>query len=307
MKLQAVATIVVITRNRSEELIRCLRSCQIQQTPHELIVIDDASDDGTPEVVREMFPHAKLIIEPKRCNYISLRNKAARLASCDIIVSLDDDAEFSSPGVLASAVAAFKKENIGSIGIPFINVRIDPKKIINRAPDLDHCWVASRFTGTAYAVRRKVFLELGGFDESFIHRGEEMDYCLRQLRSGYINALGHGEPIFHYVSPRREPRMIAYFDARNGLRHCLKNYPARSVPIYSIAWSVNTLRHAFFISKTNRLAAIKGLLDGFASGIMNLRNRDPIKRPLFRLYEKTRRHGPLKLRDFEPPFEKAIQ
>lgn len=307
MNQQVSVTVVVITRNRCDDLMRCLRSCQIQETRHETIVIDDASDDGTPEMVRTRFPDVRLFVEPTHVNYIALRNKAASLGNCEIIVSLDDDAVFSSPTILGSALAAFRQGNVGSVGIPFINVRIDPEKILNGAPNGDDCWVASRFTGTAYAVKRDLFLKLGGFDESFIHRGEEMDYCLRQLQFGYLNILGRGDPILHYVSPRREPKMIAYFDARNGIRHCCKNFPAAWVPIYAAAWSMNTVRHAFFIAKTNHFSALRGLVDGFASSLRDLKMRAPVSKAIFRLYEQARRSGPIEIGVVESRLNSALQ
>ena len=211
------ASVVITTRNRRDELRTALRSVMEQTHPCEVIVIDDASTDGTSEMVRAEFSSARLersgecrgLIARRdagtqvAAGYIAGRNDGAKLATTDIIFSIDDDAAFSTPHVVAQTLEDFSDGRIGAVAIPYADVNKD-NVIRQRAPDRDHVWVTDRFIGTAHAVRREVFLECGGYRECFVHQGEEGDFCLRMLADGYVVRLGNADPVHHFESPKRD-------------------------------------------------------------------------------------------------------
>jgi glycosyltransferase involved in cell wall biosynthesis len=103
------ATVVVTTRNRKDDLRVCLASVQRQSVPVETIVIDDASTDGTAEMVRDEFPNARFVSHREMQGYIRGRNEAARLATGDVIVSLDDDAAFSAERICRRHVGVLRR------------------------------------------------------------------------------------------------------------------------------------------------------------------------------------------------------
>ena len=151
------ATVVVTTRNRKEDLRTCLSSIQRQSIPVETIVIDDASTDGTAEMVRAEFPTARLVAHGDMHGYIRGRNEGARLATGDVIVSLDDDAAFSAERIIADALACFDDERVAAVAIPYIDVNREPT-LRQSAPDSSATYVVESFIGTAHAVRRSVFV-----------------------------------------------------------------------------------------------------------------------------------------------------
>lgn len=78
---------------------------------------------------------------------------------------------------------------------------MEPHKSQNKfqnAPDIDGIWVTDSFRGTSYALKRDVFLRLGGYREQIIHQGEESDFCIRLLDRGFIARLGFGDMIIHH-------------------------------------------------------------------------------------------------------------
>jgi hypothetical protein len=102
------------------------------------------------------------------------------LAAGDVIFSLDDDAVFSSLRVVEQTLGDFSHPRIGAVAIPYI----EPHKAnteMQRAPTGEDIWITASYIGTAHAVRRNVFLALGGYREHLVHQGEEGDFCIRML------------------------------------------------------------------------------------------------------------------------------
>ena len=74
------AAVIVVTRDRREELDRALRSVVSQSVGCELIVVDDASTDGTSDFVRETYPTARLFTCAGRAGPAARRTFAAEKA-----------------------------------------------------------------------------------------------------------------------------------------------------------------------------------------------------------------------------------
>ena len=100
-----------------------------------------------------------------------------------MIVSIDDDAEFASRDTVAQVLSLFENPKVGAIALPHVDL-LKGSEVQQQPPDDDGTYVTNCFRGTAYAVRRDLFLELGGFRESLYHQAEEQDLCLRMLAAG---------------------------------------------------------------------------------------------------------------------------
>ena len=215
---------VITTRNRRGELRTALTSVFAQSVPLEVIVIDDGSGDGTSEMVREYFPGARLIRHERSRGLIVRRNEGVHAASTNIVVSIDDDAAFSSRDIVRQTVSDFNHDRIGAVAMPYIDVNRGPE-VRQRAPESAAIYVTDRFIGTAHALRRDVFVRVGGYRDDLVHQGEEGDYCVRMLERGFVVRLGNAEPIHHYESARRDFSRMDYFGARNALLFVWQNVP----------------------------------------------------------------------------------
>jgi GT2 family glycosyltransferase len=289
------ATVVVTTRNRKDDLRKCLDSVRQQTAKPEIIVVDDALDDGTVEMVRADFPEVRLVVHDRMHGYIRGRNEAARLAGGDVIVSLDDDAAFSSGDIIATTLASFDGPRVAAVAIPYIDVNREPT-VRQLAPDPRTAYVVETFIGTAHAVRRDVFLRLGGYREQLFHQGEEMDYCIRMLAAGYVVRLGYGDPIHHFESPRRDFRRMDHYGPRNAVLFAWQNVPLPRAVIQLPATIAGVLRHTL---QPRRFATrLSGVVDGLAS-CMRL-PRAPVPQGVFRLWRRLRQATtPLRLADIE--------
>ena len=186
--------------------------------------MDDGSTDGTPEMMRKEFPKVTFQRFERSEHSIVRRNQGARLVGGDIFFPIDDDAEFSTPFVVAQTLRQFCHPRIGAVAIPYTDVTLGPR-VLHQAPDQEGIWVAGQFVGAAVALRRNVFLALGGYRELLLHMGEERDYSVRMLDAGYVVRLGTSDLIHHYASPTRQTKWNRRYTRRNDLVSAICNVP----------------------------------------------------------------------------------
>lgn len=286
------ATVVIVSKNRRDELRAAIRSALGQDATPEVIVIDDGSSDGTAAMVQAEFPSVRFTRHEQSRGLVVRRNEGARLASGPIVFSLDDDAIFSTPSIVGQTIREFDSERIGAVAMPYIDVNTDPR-IRQRAPETSAAYVVGRYIGTAHAVRRDVFERANGYREDLIHQGEEGDFCIRMLDGGHLVRLGSADPIHHFESPKRDLTRMDYYGARNAIRFGWQNVPQPFVllhlPIVAIRCLLLTLNPSRF-----RIRA-RGVFDGFRACLTVV--RQPVARGTYRLWRQLER-GPRRLDEF---------
>src|SRR5262245_47122184 len=252
------ASVVIVTKDRKESLRRAITSVVMQTMPVELLVIDDGSADGTSNMVAAEFPKARLERTAVSLGYIAQRNRAAQLSSADVIISIDDDATFSSPWIVEQTISAFGHPRIAAVAIPYMEPH-KGKRIFQSAPDRK-IWVTDMFRGTAYAVRRKIFIGLGGYREQLVHQGEELDFCIRLLDHGFIVRLGAGDYVVHDEMPARDWTRMDFYGRRNDILFVWNNVPA---PFFLSHLIGTTLRGARLAAATGKMGMARGILAGY--------------------------------------------
>jgi glycosyltransferase involved in cell wall biosynthesis len=291
------ATVVITTKDRSDELPAALRSALAQEGDVQVLVIDDGSSDGTSELVREQFPDAVLHRNDSPRGIIGARNQAAQLASGRIVVTIDDDAELSDPQTVTRLLPAFDHPRVGVVAMPHVHTRAAPGVERDRAPDDHGVWCARTFIGTAHALRRDAFLAVGGYRTELITRVEEPDLCLRLLDRGLVCRLGTTPPILHHESPTRESDAMHRMTARNELIEAWRNVPASALPARLALITANTLRLA--AGYDDRRAFLAGLREGYAA-IARDRRREPVGRGAWKAARTLMRERAVRLEQIEP-------
>ena len=287
------ATIVIVTRNRSEELRSALKTAVMQRGSVEVLVLDDASDDGTPEMVAREFPDVRLMTFDVRAGLVVRRNDAARLARAPVIVSIDDDAVFTSPDCVVDTLRDFDDPCIAAVAVPYretVHGRTGDSQL---APDGSGRWVAATFDGCAYAARRDVFLALGGFREQIVHQGEEMDYCLRLLAAGYVVRLGRSRPIHHQPSPTRDLDRMDTYGRRNELLFAFTYFPWPLALGLMVRYAVQGIVLGLRLGRPS--AMVRGIGHGLQACWQLRGERRPVSWRVASLYLRLRRQRTVRL------------
>jgi glycosyltransferase involved in cell wall biosynthesis len=286
-------TVVVTTKDRREDLARLLPTVLAQTVDCEILVIDDGSSDGTSELVRGSFPGVRLERSDRSLGYIVQRTRAASLAGGRILVSLDDDAVLPSPRTIEQTLADFDHPRIGAVAIPFDDVRATGEVQRQRAPDAEGRWLSDTYVGTAHAVRRDVFLRVGGYRASLGHQVEELDFCLRMLGEGYVVRLGRADPLRHLESPKRNISRLLTLTARNELLNGWHNVP---LPYLPVRWAKVLATSAIQAARWREPGALaKGAWEGMRDSYRLRADRRPVARSVYRVNHDLRKRAPLRL------------
>jgi glycosyltransferase involved in cell wall biosynthesis len=224
------ATIVITTKNRRADLREALHGCVAQTPAVDIMVIDDGSTDGTAEMVADEFPGVRLERSETSRGLVFQRTRAAWMVSTPFIVSVDDDARLPSTRTVEQALEDFDHPRIGAVAIPYVDVLRDGA-LCQHPPDRENRWVTGSYIGTAHALRRDVFLALGGYRTSFVHMVEEPEFCVRMLAAGFVVRVGRADALHHLETPRQ--RVLARnirLGVRNQLLDTWHNTPTRHLP-----------------------------------------------------------------------------
>jgi GT2 family glycosyltransferase len=174
---QARVTVVIATRDRRPELLRTLDKLhQLPERPP-VIVVDNASADGSAAAVREHFPAVTLRVLPGNAG-AAARNAGVALAATPYVAFSDDDSWWE-PGALTRAVAALDADP--GLGLIAARTLIGPARepdpvnaLMDRSPLRDEGTAeVLGFMACAGIVRKEAFLRVGGFNRLLFFIGEE--------------------------------------------------------------------------------------------------------------------------------------
>lgn len=304
--------VLINTRNRKDETRRAIRSVLAQTVPARLLVIDDASTDGTSDMVRGEFPQAILVTNQANKGVLTARNEGARIAldhGTPVLFVLDDDAEFSTPRVIEQTLACLDHPRVGAVAIPLVNfvegTTNDPDKFLEKC-DAPFA-VTFQFRGGASMMRADLFLALGGYRG---HGGyaEEGNYCARMLDAGYVTRAGSRiDAIHHYPSPNRNPSGITRQKAVNNVLFAWHNVPMPQYLIHAPGTSVNMVKYG--LRQRHLGPAISGVWQGWIKSVADLPGRRPMSRASYRLMRRLIRAGcvPFESIEGQLPPRRAIE
>src|SRR2546426_1126186 len=261
------ACVVVLNWNGREFIRDCLRSALAQTYPdNRVIVVDNASTDGSRDTVRHEFPEATLVPHPETLHFARGTNagvdEALRDPKCDYVVTLNNDTRVE-PDWLAELVRGAAETGVGSVASKL--VFMDRPHVINSAgiciardgSGLDRGWLARDdghldtaldvFGASAGAAlyRREVFEKVGTFDGDFVAYYEDLDLAWRARLAGWSSRFAPGSVVHHKYSGSSSPRSPwkTYQGERNRIWNLVQNYPMRHVAL-SVPWNAARLMTA---------------------------------------------------------------
>jgi glycosyltransferase involved in cell wall biosynthesis len=278
------ASVVVVTHDRDEELAVCLASLAHQTIPLDVVVLDDKPGAKTRAVAERILPTVRYLHLAAGRGPAFQRNRGVEVASCEIVVSLDDDVDLVDPTTVERTLADFDDPRVGAVGIPFVNVRIS-EDVHHRSGDTERRLHA--FVGAAHAVRRSAFLAVGGFREHFFYMGEEGDLAIRLAERGYVVRAGTAPPLHHFESPRRSSRRAAVCGRKNDVLFTVHNVPQPFLLPHLAATILNGVR--FGVSHGHLGWHLSGLIRGFAEAVRYRSERMPVSVGTYKAFRKLKR------------------
>jgi GT2 family glycosyltransferase len=273
---------VYLAYNRKDELRESVRRLLSESgyPPDrlELIVVDNASTDGTAEMIREEFP-AVTVIETGANLGAPGWNAGFRVARGDYILILDDDA-YPLPGALRCAVEAAREEDAGLVSFTVISSHDES----HRFNDEYRTGLLS-YWGCAALVSRAALDELDGYDPNIFIWANELEFTMRLLDKGFTHVYLPDAVAVHMKEPNlargRQARCVRY-----NCRHwaytaakLMRPYDAVRVAASLAFWTVvETVAH-----DRTTITGFVPIFAGFAAG---LRNRDPVRPEVSRTYRR---------------------
>ena len=224
-------SVIVVSYNTQKLLRDCLASIfkQTKDLTYEVIVVDNASTDGSLPMVKKIFPKVLVIENKENLGFSKANNQALRLAQGKAILLLNSDTKVVGHALKKLIDFAETKEKLAVVGPKLLNA--DGSRQPSTAPFLKLpralLWLATgdRFLyaspaaerkvdwvmGAALLVKKEVVAKVGGLDEQFFMYLEEVEWCYRIKKAGWQVWFYPGAEVYHLVrgsSPEGKQRAV---------------------------------------------------------------------------------------------------
>lgn len=249
--------IIIVNYNTKDLLRRCQKSVLNKKWKHsiEIWVVDNASTDGSPEMIEKEFSKIKLIKSGKNLGFSGGNNLALEKAKAEYYLLLNSDTEVSE-GSLDALIDSMKSNaydaascklvnpdgslqpNAGDLpfGVPLFTWLFgldDIPLIKNYLPSFHRTttnyyrgekkvgWVS----GSAIAFRKDVMNKTGLLDDNIFMYGEDVDYCIRMTKKGFKVGWTDKASIMHIGGgSSNDPHLRQWTGEFNGLLYLYKKY-----------------------------------------------------------------------------------
>ncbi len=212
----ARVSVVIVVWNAQKYVLECLESLRehCQSVCSEVIVVDNASTDGTPELVAEMFPEFRLIRNPENFGFAKANNIGIGQSSGDYICLVNSDVKFLDDCISPMVRYLSEHADVGMLGPKMLAADGRVRRSTMRFPTvwnnlcrtvgLDSLFKGSRFfggmlmsdfdhqttepvevlNGWFLLARRSAVERVGLLDPQFFMYGEDVDWCYRFHQAG---------------------------------------------------------------------------------------------------------------------------
>jgi GT2 family glycosyltransferase len=253
-------SVCTVTYNSAKDVERFLRSCEDCLDGHslEVIVVDNASSDGTVSLVEKLSPRLdkRVVAKGRNLFYTRAINEAMSLAGGEYILVINPDCHFDA-SMLDLLVAHLERD--GETGIcgpsfyyPDGRAQASGSSFPSRRAFLEHALGSNerffsggggrasaahegvRYTdfiyGACFLIGRDFYNVVGKFDENFVHGWDEYDYGMRVAAAGKKCATVMAAKCFHSVGGSRpegmNPALVEHYVS--GLLHLSRKYYGRA-------------------------------------------------------------------------------
>ena len=223
---QPFVSILIVTWNRRDELLRSIDSALTQTYRNiEIVVIDNCSSDGTAEMIACRYPRVRYIRLDRNVGCPSGRNIGFSHCQGKYIYQLDDDGWLKADAV---EIAVQRAESDPTIAVVMSRIHeVEDGQVLRALPAGQEAPAYQySFIGCCSMIRRDAFARAGGYPEDFFRQAEEDDLALRLLEHGYFCFLEPASIMYHAPSPiGRNLNVFLYYSLRNTNKTGLRLWP----------------------------------------------------------------------------------
>ena len=294
---------VILNTNRRADTLACLESLARSQAPRPgILVLDNASTDGSVEAIRAKYPDVEIHPLAQNLGYAGNNNVGIRRAlamGADWVLLLNEDVVVGADALRVMLEAAGSRANAGFVG-PMVYHYDEPEIIQSAGGRLGPGWQAIHVgqnsvdrgefasprsvqwvSGCALLARREMIESVGVLDERFFYYWEETEWCLRARGLGWDVLFVPGARAWHKGVQRdyQPSPNVTYYWARNWLMMLAKHRAPVLVWLVAIivlgrsllSWSI---RPRWRSRRPHRDALWQGVVD-FLRGRSGIRPPSP--------------------------------
>jgi GT2 family glycosyltransferase len=241
-------SVSIVNLNGEKYLKECLESLNELNYPQdklEIIIVDNGSTDSSLDIIRSDFPQVKIIENDRNTGFACANNQAAKIARGEYIAFLNNDTKVDKNWLIELLRPIYKNREIIASGSKVLSM--DGKKIdfvggmINfegKGFQIDYGKPVEKdnhrkyrflpfVNGGAMMIKRKVFIEAGGFDEDFFAYYEDVDLGWRLWVLGYKVVFSPKSIVYHHhhgTSRAISEDKLRFLKERNSIYSVFKNY-----------------------------------------------------------------------------------
>lgn len=294
------ASVIIPNWNGAHLLAPCLDSLRRQTwQAFEVIVVDNASTDGSVELISRDYPEVRVISLPSNRGFSAAVNEGIRQSSSEMIVLLNNDTEADSRWLAELHHAFYACPQIGWFASKIL--LYDRREAIHSAGDYyridgipgnrgvwerdEGLYDSSRdvFGACAAAAvyRRSMLQDIGLFDEDLVAYCEDVDLNFRAQLAGYRCLFIPSAIVYHRLSATGGGSLASYYCGRNFIITYLRNMPGPLLRRHwpkalgaQLALTLDSLRH---LREPAARARLRGQLAAFLALPATLRTRKKVQ------------------------------
>lgn len=198
----------------TQAMLASLQATLPAKLEHEIIFVDDYSQDGTRAWLQRLPAPCQFLINELNRGFAATCNRGAAVATGEFLFFLNNDLvllprwlepmlsafdRFPNAGLVGNVQLNFATGEIDHAGI-FFNPKGKPEHDTRRGSGLAGYRSTVAVTGACFGVRASVWRQLGGFDEGYRNGCEDVDLSLRARRAGLTNHVSLRSTVRHHVS-----------------------------------------------------------------------------------------------------------
>jgi GT2 family glycosyltransferase len=223
-------SIVVLTHNRQHSLADLLDDLdRLGDSVHEILVVDNCSSDGTPDLVQRQWPSIRYFRSERNIG-VAARNIGLRAASGEVAITLDDDIVGLTRASVVRVQNSFLDEpRLGALNFGVLDYFSG--KVCNwvhhrPSEDAERCFGTYEITEGAVAFRTEALRSTNYYHEAYFISHEGPDLAFRLMNAGYIVAYDGAIKVRHkHEQTARRPDRFYYYDTRNQFWLAARNMP----------------------------------------------------------------------------------